>query len=93
MPFINNPDSLRDLLIFMISFISSLKIINVVKPDPNWWIFWWIASSVSHAVSVNPNGIKTLLGNSLSSFSIKGNPVLNNGPKYPPKNPADCPIL
>ena len=34
MPFINNPDS-RDLSIFMILFISSLKIINVVVPDPN----------------------------------------------------------
>ena len=30
-PFIDNPDSSRDLTIFMISFISSLEIVNVVK--------------------------------------------------------------
>ena len=30
MPFINEPDLLRDLTIFMISFISSLKIVDVV---------------------------------------------------------------
>ena len=57
MPFINNPDSLRELTIFMISFISSLEIINVVKPDPK--IFLWIAVSVVDAAAVNPNGIKT----------------------------------
>ena len=34
-PFINNPDSSSDLIIFMISFISSVEIISVVKPDPN----------------------------------------------------------
>ena len=32
-PFINKPDSSRDLTIFMISFISSLKIINVVERE------------------------------------------------------------
>ena len=34
-PYNNNPDSSRDLSIFIISFISSLEIISVVKPDPN----------------------------------------------------------
>ena len=34
-PFINKPDYSRDLTIFMISFISSLEIINAVVPDPN----------------------------------------------------------
>ena len=75
----------------MISFISLLKIINVVKSDPN--IFLWIAASVADAVAINPNGIKTRLANGLSSFPIKGNPVPNNGPKSLLENPPDCPIL
>ena len=54
--FVNNFDYLRDLTIFIISFISSLEIIIVVKPDPN--IFLWIAASVADAAAVNPNGIK-----------------------------------
>ena len=33
-PFINKIDSSRDLIIFMISFISSLEVIYVVIPDP-----------------------------------------------------------
>ena len=33
MSFINHPDSSRDLTIFIISFISLLEIISVVKPD------------------------------------------------------------
>ena len=57
--FINKPDSLRDLIIFMISFIFSFKIINVVVPDPNF--FLWLAASVVDAATVSPNGIKTLL--------------------------------
>ena len=73
---INKPDSLRDLTTFMISFISSFKIINVaffVKSegcvaDPK--IFLWIAASVADAVTVNPNAIKTLLANALSTFFL-----------------------
>ena len=41
----------------MISFVSSLGTINVVKPDPK--IFLWIGASVTDAAAVNPNGIKT----------------------------------
>ena len=65
--FINKPDSLKDLAIFMILFISSLEIINVVIADLN--IFWWIAASVAAAAAaaaVNPNRIKTLQANVLS---------------------------
>ena len=54
----SKPDSSRDLIILMIPFISSFKIINVVIPDPN--IFLWIAAPVAAAAAVNPNGIKTL---------------------------------
>ena len=71
----------------MISFISSLEIINVVMSDPD--IFLWIAASVA-AAAVNPNGIKTLLANGLSKFSIKSNPVFSNGPESLPKNPFLC---
>ena len=49
----------------MRSFISSFEVINVVLPNPN--IFLWIAASVVDGVAVNPNGIKTLLANSLST--------------------------
>ena len=35
MPFINKPDSSRDLTIFMILFISSLRVINVVVHKAN----------------------------------------------------------
>ena len=75
----------------MILFISLFEIINVVFPDPN--IFLWIAAPVADAGAVNPNGIKTLLANGLSTFPIKGNPVFNNGPKSLPNNPPDCRIL
>ena len=90
-PVINNPDSSRDLTIFLILFISSLEIVSVVKPDPN--IFLWIAAFVADAAAVNPNGIKTLLAKSLNTFRINGNPVFNNGPKSLPKNSPCCPIL
>ena len=45
------------------------------------------------AAAVNPNGIKTLLGNGLSTFPIKDNPVLSDGPKRLPENPPDCSVL
>ena len=59
----------------MILFISLFEIINVVFPDPN--IFLWIAAPVADAGAVNPNGIKTLLANGLSTFLIKDNPVFS----------------
>ena len=49
------------------------------QPDPN--IFWWVAASVTDAPALNPNGIKTLLANGLSTIFTKGNPVFSNGPK------------
>ena len=45
------------------------------------------------AVTVNPNGIKTLLANGFNTFFIQSNPVFSTGPKSLPKNPPDCPIL
>ena len=52
-----------------------------------------LAASVTDAAAANPNGIKTLLANGLSTFFIKGNPVFSNGPKSLLKNPPDCPML
>ena len=85
--FIHNPDSSRELTIYMISLIFSLEIINVVLSDPN--ILLWIAASVADAASINDNGIKKLLTNGLSTFPIKGNPVFSNGPKGLPKKLPD----
>ena len=63
-----------------------------MESDPN--IFLRIAESVAAAAAaVYPNGIKTLLANGLSTFSIKGNPVFSNGPERLSKNPPDCPAL
>ena len=45
--------------------------------DPN--NFLWIAAS--DAAAVNPNRIKMLLANGLSTFPIKGNPAFSNGSK------------
>ena len=89
--FINKLDSSKDLTIFVISYISSLEIINFVTPDSN--VFLWIAASAADAASVNHNVIKTFLANSLSTFPIKSNPVHSNGSKYLPKNSPDCPYV
>ena len=60
-----------------------------MESDPN--IFLRIAASVAaSAAAVYPNGIKTLLANGLSTFSIKGNPVFSNGSERLSKNPPDC---
>ena len=58
----------------MISFISTFEIINVVILGPK--IFFLKSASVIVAAAVNPNGIKTLLANSVSTFFLKGKPVL-----------------
>ena len=48
-----------------------------------------MTASVTDATAVNLNGIKTLLANGLSTFTIKGNTVFSNRPKSLPKNPPD----
>ena len=79
----------------MISFISSLEVINVILSDPN--IFLGTAASVADAAALNLNVIKTPLANGWSTFPIKDNSVLvlkfSNGSKSIPKNPLDCRIL
>ena len=76
-PLVGNPDSLSHLTIFIISSISSFRIINAVVPDPN--ICFWIASSVGDAAAVNPNGVKTLLADNVSKFFANGKPAAING--------------
>ena len=49
--------------------------------------------SVADAAAVNPNGIKTLSTNGLSTFPIKDNPVFRTVSKSLPQNPPDSPIL
>ena len=68
--FNNKLESLRDLTIFMISFKSSSKNIDVVALDPQ--IFLWVAASVEDAVAVDSKGTKTLLASDWSKCFIKG---------------------
>ena len=75
----------------MISFISSIEIINFFIPDPK--MFLWIAASVTNAAAINPNDIKMLLANSLSTFPIKDKLLSKNGLRSLPTNPAICTIL
>ena len=88
-PFISKPEYLKDLTLFLISFISSSKIINVV-PDPK--IFFGIAASFADATDVNPKGTKTLLANGLSTFLIKSKPGFINGPRNVLKSPPNYTI-
>ena len=50
-------------------------------------MFSWIAASGADAAAVYPSSIKTLLANGLSTFFIKDNTVLSNGPKSLHGNP------
>ena len=63
------------------SVVSSFKTINFVIPHPI--IFLLIAVPVADADAVNPNGIKTLLVNGLSTstFFIKGKTIFSSVPK------------
>ena len=76
-PFFNKPDSSSDLTVFMISFISSSEIINVVMLDSQ--IFFWIAAPVADAAAVNPKRIITLLANDVSAFFIIGKATFIHG--------------
>ena len=52
-----------------------------------------IPASVADAASVNPNSIKTVLANGLSTFFIKKKIVFSSSLRNPPKNPSDCTVL
>ena len=87
-PFVKKSDYSSDLTIFIISFISAFKVINVITPN----VFSRIGASFV-AADVDSNRIKTLLANGFTTFFIKDNPVLSNGLKSLPENPPDCPNL
>ena len=77
--------------IFLISSVSSFEIITAVIPDPR--IFFWGASSVADAATVNANGANTLLANGGTlQFQIIVPPPLINfwifcRPLPPPPSP------
>ena len=92
MTFVNKPNYLRDLTVFIIPFISLSEIINFVISHPKKF-FFWIATSVVDAAAVNRNGFKTLSFNSCSTFFLKDKPVFSNDPKSLATNLPDCSIL
>ena len=73
------------------SSISSFDIISVAVPEPNFFLCF--PASVADAAAVNPNVIKRLLANGLTTFFNNGNPIFSNGPKSLPRNPSDYIIL
>ena len=73
------------------SSISSFDIISVIVPEPKTFLF--IHVSAADAAAVNPDRIKTLLGNGLIIFFINDNPVFNNKARRLTRNPPDCIIL
>ena len=85
--FIIKSNYLGDLTVFMMPFISSFEIINVIVPYPN--IFLLIATSVAYAVLL----ILMVLKHSFIPFFMLGNPAFSNGHKSLPKNLLDCSIL
>ena len=76
--FISNLHSSSDLTFFIISSIYSFEVINDIVPDPK--IVFRITASVAHAAAVNPNRIKTLLADDVSTFFINGLRKLKNPP-------------
>ena len=91
MSLINIREILRDLIIFIISSISSFQTIDVFVSERN--IFFWIPEPAADAATVNLNGIKTLLANDVSIFFINGKLGFIDGPKSLPRNPPHCIIL
>ena len=90
-PFINKPESSRDLIIFDIfHFLIWYYECFCLPLSKN---FLGILASAGDAVAVNPNGIKKSLANSWSTFSINGKPVFSNQPRSLPRYPPDCIFL
>ena len=97
-PFVNKPDYFRDLTIFIISSITSFELIKVVIQDHQIFYVFQSFLCTPPTAAVNLNGIKTLLGNSLSIF-LKINHALVMVKavylSYPPTsllNPPNCSI-
>ena len=64
-PFNKIPEFYRASIIFMISFISSSSIINLI-PEP--CIFFCILPSIADIAAVKPNGTNTFLANGNATF-------------------------
>ena len=62
---------------FLALFLIVLLTPFISKPDPK--MVFWITAPVAEAAAVNPNGVKTLLGNSISTVFINGKPAVING--------------
>ena len=90
-PFNNIPESSTDLIIFIMSSISSFDIVSIVVPESK--ILLCISASAVDAAAVIPNGIKTLIANVWITFFINGKLVLSNRPRSLPRNPPYCTIL
>ena len=69
-------------------YYYSLDITNVVFLELK--IFLWVPATAVGTATVNPNGIKTLLANGLSTFFIKDKLVFNNGLRTLPRSSPDC---
>ena len=67
--------------------------IRIIKNRYEYFLHFLIFAFVADGAAINPNGIKSLLANGLSTFLIKGNPVFNNDSKSLPKNPPGSTIL
>ena len=100
-PFIKEPDSSKDLTIFIYHSSLHSKLLMWFSllspkseghaPDPN--IFLLIAEFIADADAVNPSCIKTLLSSGLGIFFTNANPVFSNGPRSLPKSPLDSLVL
>ena len=78
----------------MTYFISLFDISFVPEPKvPYPQIFLRIHASAADAPSVNPNGMNTLLANSMSTFFINCKPTIVNGPRSLPRYLAGFIIL
>lgn len=53
----------------------------------------WNPASATDAAVANPNSIKHLLGNGLSTLFTNGKPIFGKGPRTLPRNPPYCTTL
>ena len=73
--------------------IPLLDFMSVVRLDTNFFFFLCVLASAAYAEDVNPNVIKRLLPNGLTTFFINGNAVFSKGLRSLTGNPPECIIL
>ena len=69
--------------------VSLFEIINVVSNPKIFFFFFGIAESVANVVAVDPNGIKIVLVNGISTVFVNGKPVFINGLRQLSNPPLD----